>query len=84
MELSSDKFVSACTPAFRETVRSFIAENIARRLARVRASHGMFEALERNEDWDEDTDLSLGASGGLLVFGNLGTQLTQINHLRRN
>lgn len=37
-------------------------DNIAYRLARIRQARGMFDALEREEEWDEDTDLSLGAS----------------------
>jgi hypothetical protein len=29
----------------------------------MRKSRGMFEALERSDEWDRDTDLSMGASG---------------------
>lgn len=29
----------------------------------MRKSQGMFEALERSDEWDCDTDLSMGASG---------------------
>lgn len=28
----------------------------------------MFDALEREDEWDADTDLSMGASGGWFIF----------------
>ena len=45
------------------TIRTFINDHVTRRLATARKSRGMFEALERSEEWDEDTDLSMGATG---------------------
>ncbi|EIN10167.1 beta and beta-prime subunits of DNA dependent RNA-polymerase [Punctularia strigosozonata HHB-11173 SS5] len=60
-ELSQSKFVSECTAAYRATVRGFVTEHIAHRLAEVRRSRGMFDALEREDEWDSDTDLSMGA-----------------------
>lgn len=32
-------------------------------MADVRKSHGMFEAMEREDEWDAETDLTMGASG---------------------
>lgn len=61
-ELSTLKFTSECTPAYIATIRTFIADGIVNRLARVRKAHGMFEALHHNDEWDADTDLSLGAT----------------------
>ncbi|KZS94039.1 beta and beta-prime subunits of DNA dependent RNA-polymerase [Sistotremastrum niveocremeum HHB9708] len=70
-EMTGKRFVTACTPAYRATVRTFVAESIANRLAKVRKSHGMFDALERPRDWDEDMDLSMGASDAVrLVVDN--------------
>ena len=37
-------------------------DHIAHRLARIRQARGLFDALEREEEWDEETDLSMGAS----------------------
>lgn len=48
-------------------VRGFISENVALRLAEIRKSRGMFEALEREDEWDEETDLSMGATSGFLI-----------------
>ena len=62
-ELSKRKFTSECTAAYLATIRGFVSEHIAQRLAQVRKDHDMFEALEREEEWDADTDLSMGASG---------------------
>lgn len=62
-ELSRRQFTSECTAAYLATIRGFVTEHIAHRLAEIRRNHGMFEALEREEEWDEETDLSLGASG---------------------
>ncbi|KAI0314971.1 beta and beta-prime subunits of DNA dependent RNA-polymerase [Amylostereum chailletii] len=60
-ELSQQKFVVECTAAYISTVRNFIREHVVVRLAEARKSRGMFEALERDEEWDEFTDLSMGA-----------------------
>ncbi|KAA1465897.1 beta and beta-prime subunits of DNA dependent RNA-polymerase [Dentipellis sp. KUC8613] len=61
-ELSQQRFVVECTAAYISTIRGFIREHVADRLAEVRKSRGMFEALEREEEWDADTDLTMGAS----------------------
>ncbi|KAI1788935.1 beta and beta-prime subunits of DNA dependent RNA-polymerase [Ganoderma leucocontextum] len=60
--LATRKFTSECTAAYIATIRKFISENIAQKLGEVRKQHGMFEALEREDEWDADTDLSMGAS----------------------
>lgn len=62
-ELSQPKFRSECTAAYIATVRSFILDSIVRRMARYRKKHNMFSAEEREAEWDEDVDLSLGATG---------------------
>ncbi len=62
-ELATPRFRSECTPAYLDIVRKFIFDNLAHRLADFRRIRGMFDALEKDVEWDEDTDLSLGASG---------------------
>ena len=62
-KLSRRKFTSECTAAYIATIRGFVSEHIAHRLADIRRDHGMFDALERDIEWDADTDLTLGASG---------------------
>jgi DNA-directed RNA polymerase III subunit RPC1 len=62
-ELATPRFRNECTPAYLETVRNFIFSNVARKLADSRRCRGMFDALEKADEWDEGTDLSLGASG---------------------
>ena len=62
-ELSQKRFTGECTAAYLATIRGFVSECVAHRLAEIRKSRGMFEALEREDEWDEDTDLSMGASG---------------------
>lgn len=62
-ELSRRKFTSECTGSYMATIRGFISEYVAHKLAHVRKAHGMFDALERDDEWDADTDLSMGASG---------------------
>ncbi|GJE83969.1 beta and beta-prime subunits of DNA dependent RNA-polymerase [Phanerochaete sordida] len=61
-ELAKPKFTSECAAAYLSTIRGFISEHVAQRIARVRKSRGMFEALEREPEWDEHTDLSMGVS----------------------
>lgn len=64
-ELAQRRFKTECTAAYLATIRGFISEHIAQRLAQIRKSRGMFDALEREPEWDEHTDLSMGASGKL-------------------
>ncbi|KAI0786519.1 beta and beta-prime subunits of DNA dependent RNA-polymerase [Abortiporus biennis] len=61
-ELGQKRFTSECTAAYLATVRGFISEHVALKLGAMRKSRGMFEALEREAEWDADTDLSMGAS----------------------
>lgn len=62
-ELQHPRFTSECTAAYLATIRGFILEHVALRLATIRESRGMFGALECAPEWDAKTDLSLGASG---------------------
>lgn len=45
------------------TIRGFLIDNVVHKIANARKNQGMFEALDREEEWDEETDLSMGASG---------------------
>ena len=76
-ELATPRFSSESSPAYLETVRKFILENLANKLAGTRKGRGMFDALEREVEWDEDTDLSMGASG-LWLTGLYGRRLTKM------
>jgi DNA-directed RNA polymerase III subunit RPC1 len=62
-ELTTKRFTSECDAAYLMAIRSFITEHVVHRLAATRRSRGMFDALERQAEWDADTDLSLSASG---------------------
>ncbi|KAI6094479.1 hypothetical protein EDD17DRAFT_1892208 [Pisolithus thermaeus] len=44
------------------TIRGFITDDVIHRSAKMRKAHGMFEALERFEERDSNTDLSMGAT----------------------
>ncbi|KAK7467362.1 DNA-directed RNA polymerase III subunit C1 (rpo31) [Stygiomarasmius scandens] len=61
-ELGTHRYTTECTSAYLSLIRSFIVEHAVNRLAKVRKQHGMYDALERSDDWDVDTDLSFGAS----------------------
>lgn len=64
-ELETPRFRNECTPVYLETVRKFIFSSLANKLADYRRCRGMFDALEKADEWDENTDLSLGASSKL-------------------
>lgn len=66
-ELATPRFKSGCNPVYIDVIRKFLADKLATRMAEARRKQGMFDALEREGDWDEDTDLSLGASGMLAM-----------------
>ncbi|OCH86035.1 beta and beta-prime subunits of DNA dependent RNA-polymerase [Obba rivulosa] len=76
-ELATRRFISECTPAYLATVRGFISEHIVDRLAEVRRQHGMYDALEREAEWDEETDLSLGASDADKATADNKAKVTQ-------
>lgn len=63
LELASEKYTSECTAAYLATIQGFITDHVVHKLAEARSSRGMFEATEREDEWDADTDLSMGASG---------------------
>jgi len=70
-ELATPKFTNECTAAYIATIRDFIADGVVSHLANIRKTHGMFEALHRNDEWDADTNLSLGATSMYVVFSEL-------------
>lgn len=61
--LATPRFVNEFTQTYLDILRDFIHNNVARNIAEHRQSRGMFEALERDTEWDADTDLSMGATG---------------------
>ena len=61
-ELNKPEFVSECTAAYLTLIRSFVMDNVVKVMADLRRAHKMFDALERQEEWDRFTDLSMGAS----------------------
>jgi DNA-directed RNA polymerase III subunit RPC1 len=61
-ELATQKFTSECTTAYLATIRGFTVDKVTS-LADHRRYRGMFDAWEREVEWDEETDLSMGASG---------------------
>ena len=67
-ELAKEPFSSECTAAYLATIRGFVLDNVARRVGKYRKKHGMFEAEEREDEWDEFTDLTMGASGKYSVL----------------
>jgi DNA-directed RNA polymerase III subunit RPC1 len=62
-EFGTARFQNECTPAYLDTVRTFIFKNLVHKMAKERTSRGMFDALERGDEWDEAMDFSMGASG---------------------
>jgi DNA-directed RNA polymerase III subunit RPC1 len=64
-ELKKKTFCSESAAEYLASIRSFVTHHIAHRLAGVRRSRGMFDALELNSEMDTFTDLSMDASGKL-------------------
>lgn len=62
-ELATPRFKLETSPTYLELVRKFIFDNLANKMAEMRRRRGMFDALEKQDEWDEYTDLSMGASG---------------------
>lgn len=51
-----------CTEQYVEAVTAYVSKQ-AKRLAEAREQVGMFDAYVKEADWDEETDLSMGAGG---------------------
>jgi DNA-directed RNA polymerase III subunit RPC1 len=62
-ELTSKKFAAVCSDQYISLIRKFVHDNLVKVLAAERKKHGIFEALQKEDEWDADTDLSMGASG---------------------
>ena len=62
-ELASPRFRNECTSAYIKSIEDFIQINVIDKVTTCRDQHGMFDAAEKSEEWDDDTDLSLGAPG---------------------
>ncbi|QRW01352.1 DNA-directed RNA polymerase III subunit C5 [Ceratobasidium sp. AG-Ba] len=60
-ELTSPRFKNECTDAYIRSIEQFIRTNVTDKMAACRDQHGMFDAVERSEEWDDETDLSMGA-----------------------
>ncbi|EAU80581.1 DNA-directed RNA polymerase III largest subunit [Coprinopsis cinerea okayama7 len=79
--LASPRFTQSCLPAYCDAVRDFIVKKVASRVASVRAKHDMFDALEKPEEWDEEMDLTLGASEACKRVVDNKAKVTE-SHLR--
>lgn len=60
-ELKSHKWTSLTTDKYREQVREFLQEHVVNKAGAVREHFSMYAATEREEEWDEEIDLTLGA-----------------------
>jgi DNA-directed RNA polymerase III subunit RPC1 len=74
-KLTSKTFTEQTTEKYREQVSDFVHEHIARKAASIRDAFGMYGALEREQDFDEDTDLNMGADRYQLAAVNNKTQV---------
>ncbi|TIB84727.1 beta and beta-prime subunits of DNA dependent RNA-polymerase [Wallemia mellicola] len=61
-ELRTKRWMKECTPHYLSTIRNFIFSSITKKLADLRDAHGMFDALTKSDEWDEETDLNMGAA----------------------
>lgn len=61
-ELRTKRWMKECTAHYLSTIRNFIFSSITKKLADLRDAHGMFDALTKSDEWDEETDLNMGAA----------------------
>ncbi|KAG9118465.1 hypothetical protein FRC07_007017, partial [Ceratobasidium sp. 392] len=65
-ELASPRFKNECTDAYIQSIEQFIRTNVIDKMVACRDQHGMFDAIERSDEWDDETDLSMGAPGKIV------------------
>ncbi|CAE6465940.1 unnamed protein product [Rhizoctonia solani] len=76
-ELSSPRFQNECTPAYIQSIETFLRTSVIDKMAACRDQHGMFDAVEKSEEWDDDTDLSLGVPEYEKVIVDNVTKVTE-------
>lgn len=59
--LSKPPFSVQTTEKYRQQVFEFLDEHVVKRAAKIREAYGLYPALVREDHFDEDTDLNLGA-----------------------
>lgn len=73
--LAKPPFSLQTTSKYREQVQEFIQEHVVEKAARIREAHGLYPALEREDHFDEDTDLTLGANAAHIAAVDNKTQV---------
>lgn len=73
--LSQPLFSVQTTGKYREQVYDFLRENVIKKAATIREAYGLYPALEKEEHFDEDTDLNMGADHAQIAAVNNKTQV---------
>lgn len=79
-EVNGARFVKGCSDAYRTMVKDFVVAK-ARKMADSRDEYGMFEAMEHDDEWGDEVDLTLGASPAAVAALNNKFKVTE-NQLR--
>lgn len=61
-ELNSARWKALTTEKYREQVRDFVRDQVVQKAGDIRDAFSLYSATEREGEWDEDTDLTLGAN----------------------
>ena len=75
-ELASPRFTKETTEMYRQQVREFMMQ-VADKAAQIREAHGLFGAEERNDEWDDDTDLTMGAGADAIAVVDNKTKINE-------
>jgi DNA-directed RNA polymerase III subunit RPC1 len=76
-ELASPRWIKETTEKYRDQVQEFMTA-IVDKAAAIREAHGLYPALEREDEWDEDTDLTMGASIAALAIVDNQTKVKRV------
>ncbi|KAF6762523.1 DNA-directed RNA polymerase III largest subunit [Ephemerocybe angulata] len=76
-EVDGPKFIKGCSDAYRTYVKDFIIGKIVKRMAAVRDSYGMFEAVEHDDEWGDEVDFTLGASAAAIAAVDNKAKVTE-------
>ncbi|KDN52100.1 beta and beta-prime subunits of DNA dependent RNA-polymerase [Tilletiaria anomala UBC 951] len=78
-ELASSRFTKETTEMYRQQIRGFISEHVVKKAAAIREAHGLYPAEDREEEWDEDTDLTMGADYESRVVVDNKTKIKEVS-----
>lgn len=73
--LKDEKVKGQTTEKYRDQVHEFIMEHVVKKAANIRAAFGLYPAETREDEFDDETDLNMGADAAQIAAVDNKTQV---------